>query len=84
MADTQHVPQPVRNMRRAQMIAGAFGLERGDRLDLASTLFNREVTSWSDLDDRELNTLRWGLECAVLVCKIHMDRRDARRPAAPR
>lgn len=66
------------------MIAGAFGLTRENRLDIATTLFNREVSSWSDLDDRELHTLRWGLECSLLVAKIHLDRRAAPRTAAPR
>ena len=76
---TEHVPQPVRNMRRAQMIAGAFGLTRQDRLEIATVLFNRQVQSWGDLDNGELNTLRWGLEAAVLVCTIHMERRDGTR-----
>ena len=81
MTDTRLPPQPVRDMRRSQMIAGAFGLTDGDRYDIATVLFNREIRSWNDLDQRELHILRMGLECAVLVCKVHMERRSGERSA---
>lgn len=60
-------------------LCGAFGLDRGDRINVATVLLNREVESYRDLSPHELSRLRDALEGAALVCQIQMERRAARR-----
>lgn len=60
-------------------ICAAFRLTRGDRIELATVLFDRNVESFNDLNGAELARLRDALEGAALVCRMQMERRSGER-----
>lgn len=72
-------PAWLRCRRRVFMLCNAFGMNREDRLELASVFLDRNVDSYSDLDPAELSRLRDGLECAAIVCMFQMQRRSGDR-----
>lgn len=61
-------------------ICGAFNLSRGERIEVATTLLDRNVESFSDLSDAEVARLRDALDGAVLVCTIQIEKRKGIRP----
>lgn len=79
MNPTPVEPVWVRNRKACFAICNAFSLNRGDRLELASVLFDRNVNSWNDLDSVELGRLRDALEGATLVATFQMERRRGLR-----
>lgn len=60
-------------------ICRSFGLDRAHRLEVATTLLNREVTSYRDLSPAEWARLHDAFHGAVLVCTIQMERRAGTR-----
>lgn len=72
-------PAWVRARRRVFAICNAFDLDRQDRLEVATVLFDRNVDSYADLSPDELHRLRDGFEVAAIVCKIQMERRRGHR-----
>lgn len=79
MTDTPQEPAWLRNRKAIFAICNAFGLTRGDRLEIATVLLDRNVDSFSDLDPRELARIRDALEGATLVCTIQLERRQGKR-----
>lgn len=70
--------------RRKQLAAifrtcSAFGLDRGERIELATLLFDRNVESYNDLSMGELSRLRDALEGAAWVCRMQMERNRGER-----
>lgn len=66
--------------RRKQLAAifrvcSVFDLGRGERIELATVLFDRNVESYNDLSLGELSRLRDALEGAALVCRMQMERK---------
>lgn len=75
----QSLEQRATDLRAIFAICKAFSLKRGDRIEFATVMLNREVDSYSDLDPAEVARLRAGYEGAVLVCKFQMERRRGER-----
>lgn len=69
----------VANRGAAFAIAAKFSMTRGERIELVTVLFDRNVDSWADLSPDEWGRLREGLECAALVCSFQMQRRSGER-----
>lgn len=69
----------VRNRAACHAIAKKFSLNRADRLELVTVLFDRNIDSWNDLSPAEWRRLRDGLECSALVCLFQMQRRAGER-----
>ena len=67
------------NRRAIFAICNAFGLTRGDRIELATVLLDRNVESYRDLSPAEARRLRDALEGAVIVCTIQTERRQGKR-----
>lgn len=70
--------------RRKQMaavfrICEVFSLSRGDRIELATVLLDRNVESYNHLSLQELQRVRDALEGAVLVCTFQMERKRGDR-----
>lgn len=69
---------------KAMGYARTYGLDRDDRLSLASTLLWRDVTSWKDLTEDDLVRLLDCLEGFCLVSHLmtdHISREGLPRPA---
>lgn len=62
----------------------AFGLTRAERIDIATTLLDRNVESYRDLSPHEVQRLRDAFDGATLVCVLQMEKRAAQRLAAAR
>lgn len=73
------VDRRTRDLRAIFSICSAFSLTRGDRMEIASVMLNANVESFNQLDSTEVRRLRDGLEGAVLVCKIQLERRRGER-----
>lgn len=65
--------------RRVFALCKVFDLGRPERLEIATVLFDRNVTSLADLDIPEMGRLRDALEGAALVCTIQLERRRGQR-----
>lgn len=61
-------------LRKLFSYAKAFGLTREDRLGLAEVLLRRDISSWSDLDDTQINRMLDALEGATLVMALMAQR----------
>lgn len=68
-----------RNRRAIFAMCNAFGLTRGDRIHIATCLFDRNIESFRDLSPDEVSRLRDALYGATLVCTVQMERRQAKR-----
>jgi hypothetical protein len=73
------VDQWERDKRRVFSICRAFDLGRPERLELATTMFDRNVSSFADLSTAEMARLRDALEGAAIVCTIQLERRRGQR-----
>lgn len=63
--------------RKAMAAADECGLRRGERIDLAEFLLRRDVRSWKELTEAELNRLLDALEGWRLICYLIISgRRD--------
>lgn len=51
------------------------GLPDEDRHDLAGHLFRRDIASWNDLADKEINVVAWALRGWHLVHTLRLQRR---------
>jgi len=71
--------QYQRDRGRVFDICKRFGLTRGDRIELATVLLDRNVESYKDLSHVELHRLRDALEGAALICWMQMERRAGQR-----
>lgn len=60
-------------------ICNAFHLSRGERIEVATVLLNRNVESFRDLSAVEVSRLRDALEGAALVCNIQIEKRRGQR-----
>jgi hypothetical protein len=56
--------------RKLFALADEFGLTRDERLELASTILWRDITSWAQLDDDQVVRLLDALEGAEKVIHI--------------
>lgn len=79
MGEQREVPTWEKNRRAIFAICNKFRLLRGDRLEVATVILNRNVDSYSDLDARELSRLRDAFEGAALVAMIQIERRNGER-----
>jgi len=68
-----------RDKRAVFAICRSFDLGRPERLELATVLFDRNVSSYADLTAAEMARLRDALEGAALVCTIQLERRRGQR-----
>lgn len=57
----------------------AFGLNRQDRLEVATVVLNRNVDSFRQLGPVEIERLRDAMTGAVTVARIRMERRAGTR-----
>lgn len=76
---TQIEPQWLRDRRSVFASCAAFGLSRGERLEVAAVILNREVDSFVALGPRELARLRDAFDGAVLVANIQIEKRRGTR-----
>lgn len=60
-------------------VCAVFDLGRGERIELATILFDRNVESYNDLTLGELSRLRDALDGARIVCTIQMERKRGTR-----
>lgn len=60
-------------------ICAVFSLSRGDRIELATVLLDRNVDSYNDLSLDELHRVRDALEGAALVCQFQLQRKRGER-----
>lgn len=60
--------------RKAMHYCDTYGLTRQDRLDLASYLLRRDVTTWKGLDEGQLLRLLDALEGFQLIAQLMIDR----------
>lgn len=67
------------NMKAIFAICNRFRLTRGDRLELASVLLDRNLDSYKDLSKAEAARVRDALEGAALVCLFQMQRKSGDR-----
>lgn len=72
-------PQWARDRKAIFAVCNAFGLGRGERLEIATVLFDREVDSFSALSPGELARLRDAMEGSRLVCVIQIEKRNGTR-----
>jgi len=63
-------PSPEAKRKKAFVLADALGLTRNERMEFASTLLWRDLISWKELDDAQIERLLDGLEGAVLVLHL--------------
>lgn len=75
----QNIERHRRNMVACFAICGKFSLTRGERLEIASVLLDRNLDSFNDLSKAELSRVRDALEGAVLVAHIQIERRLGER-----
>lgn len=69
--------------KRAVLLSVSFGFDRAARLEVASMILGTPVRSFSDLDDRALRKLIFGLEAALLVVEaVRQSTIEQRRRAA--
>jgi hypothetical protein len=63
------VSDPVVEARRrkAYMVAHDLGLTRDERLELASYILRRDITTWKGLDDFQISRLLDAMEGAELI-----------------
>jgi hypothetical protein len=57
--------------------ADTFGLTRDERIELAETLLRRDVASWKNLTDRDVDRLLDAFEGAALITHL-LSERDPR------
>lgn len=60
-------------------MCNAFGLTRGERIEIATTMFNRDIDSFSALTVDEIARLRDAMYGATLVCVIQIEKRKGTR-----
>lgn len=68
-----------RDRRAVFATCNAFDLGRPERLELATVMFDRNVSSFNDLSASEMGRLRDALEGAAIVCSIQLERRRGQR-----
>lgn len=68
-----------RNLAAIFSMCSKFSLTRGDRMEFAEVLLDRNVNSYNDLSPAELQRVRDGLEGAALVCLFQIQRRRGER-----
>jgi hypothetical protein len=56
--------------RKAMLYADTYQLTRDDRIELARVLLWRDITSWKDLDEAQLDRLLDALEGYALVSHL--------------
>lgn len=78
-AQPEREPQWMRDRKAIFATCNAFGFTRAQRLEVAVSLLNREVESFSDLTPEELARLRDAFTGAVLVATICNERRRGDR-----
>jgi len=55
--------------------AAKFGLRRDERIELAEMILRRDIMSWSDLDERQIDQLLDAFEAAAFVFYLINQRR---------
>lgn len=68
-----------RNLQAIFAICNRFSLTRGDRLEVATVLLDRNLDSFKDLSPVEAGRVRDALEGAVLVAHIQIERAKGER-----
>lgn len=71
--------QHRKNLAAIFAICNRFSLTRGDRMELAEVLLDRNVNSYSDLSTHEVGRIRDALEGAALVCLFQIERKRGER-----
>lgn len=66
-------------MRRIFAICQSFDLGRGERLEVATVVLDRNVESFNDLSTPDLRRIADAFGGAVVVCTIQMERRKGQR-----
>lgn len=68
-----------RNLQAIFAICNKFRLSRGDRIEVATVLLDRNLDSYKDLTTAEVCRLRDAFEGAALVCMIQVERKRGER-----
>lgn len=68
-----------RNLQAIFAICNRFSLTRGDRIEIATVILDRNLDSYKDLSQAEVCRLRDAFEGAALVCMIQVQRKNGER-----
>lgn len=80
MADQPAVKSTAQRMRESVFcITKEFGLTRGERIEVAAYVLNREVESFRDLSVPELCRVLDAFQGAKYIATIKMERRRGQR-----
>lgn len=64
--------EPQSNKRvKAYTLAKELGLDRDDRIEMAKVLLWRDITSWKQLSDSQMERILDALEGYLLVTHLH-------------
>jgi hypothetical protein len=66
---------PAARRRKIFLLADALGLTRDERIELAEVILRRDLVSWKQLDDAQVDRMLDVLEGAAMVIELLRQRR---------
>ncbi|WP_373070177.1 hypothetical protein [Gemmatimonas sp.] len=66
---------PAARRRKIFLLADALGLTRDERIELAEVILRRDLVSWKQLDDAQVDRMLDVLEGAAMVIELQRQRR---------
>ena len=66
---------PAARRRKIFLLADALGLTRDERIELAEVVLRRDLVSWKQLDDAQVDRMLDVLEGAAMVLELLRQRR---------